>query len=220
MCLKSSEKRLLFSVCFLKSKIKPAFLKAITKTKDFTLSLAKYSPKVSHYTVYFLDLPGTSNSLPFPKVGTFETTPSPLTAPPTTTTSLATTAPPTTTKPTGKSLRNPIVYVHPSIDYNIPSAPFETTPSPLTVAVEQEVATFYCQHLSSFGITWLVNGTSLNRINSTNISTFSSDTLHSLSIGTLLEYNGTTVQCVATFLDGSSPIFAPTVTLLIQGTYI
>ena len=49
-------------------------------------------------------------------------------------------------------------------------APFEITPSPLTVAVEQEVAVFVCQHLNSDGITWLVNGTSLNRINSPNIS--------------------------------------------------
>ena len=86
------------------------------------------------------------------------------------------------------------------------------------MAVEQEVATFYCQCLSCDGITWLVNGTSVNSINSPNITTSSSGTMHSLSIGTLLEYSGTTVVCVALFFDGSPLIFTPSVTLLIQGT--
>ena len=86
------------------------------------------------------------------------------------------------------------------------------------MAVEQEVAVFVCQHLSSDGIYWLVNGTSLNRINSPNITTSSSGTIRFLSIGTHLEYSGTTVVCVATFLDGSLPLFTPPVTLLIQGT--
>ena len=97
-------------------------------------------------------------------------------------------------------------------------APFEITPSPLTVAVEQEVAVFVCQHLSSDGIAWLVNGTSLNRIISPDITTSNNGTIFLLSIGTLLDYNETTVECVATFLDGSPPIFTPNVTLLIQGT--
>ena len=85
------------------------------------------------------------------------------------------------------------------------------------MAVEQEVATFNCQHLSSDGIAWLVNETSVNLINSPDITTSSSGTMHSLSIGTLLEYNGTTVQCVASFFDGSPPLLTPSVTLLIQG---
>ena len=110
--------------------------------------------------------------------------------------------------------------MYPSIYYNIPSAPFEITPSPLTVAVEQEVATFYCQHLSSVGIYWLVNGTSLNIINSPNITTSSSGTMHSLSIGTLFEYSGTTAQCVAVFFDGSPTLSTPPVTLLTQGISI
>ena len=85
------------------------------------------------------------------------------------------------------------------------------------MAVEQEVAVFVCQHLSSDGLTWLVNGTSTNRINSADITTSSSGTTHTLSIRTLLEYSGTTFVCVATFLDGSLSLFAPPVTLLIQG---
>ena len=86
------------------------------------------------------------------------------------------------------------------------------------MAVEQEVATFNCQCLSCDAITWRLNGALLNRINSPNITTSSNGTIRLLSIGTLLEYNGTTVQCVAIFVDGSPPIFTPPVTLLIQGT--
>ena len=85
------------------------------------------------------------------------------------------------------------------------------------MAVEQEVATFECQHLSSDGVTWLVNGTSLNEINSPNIATFSSGTIRLLSIVTLLEYSGTTVVCLALFFDGTPPLPTLPVTLMIQG---
>ena len=85
------------------------------------------------------------------------------------------------------------------------------------MAVEQEVATFYCLCLSCDIIAWLVNGTSLNRINLPNITISVNGTIRSLSIGTLLEYNGTTVQCVALFLDGTPPLPTLPVTLLIQG---
>ena len=84
------------------------------------------------------------------------------------------------------------------------------------MAVEEKVATFYCQHLSSVGIYWLVNGTS---VNSQNINTSSSGAMHTLSIGTLVEYNGTTVQCLALFFDGTPPLSTLPVTLLIQGIY-
>ena len=59
-----------------------------------------------------------------------------------------------------------------------------------------------------------------NQINSSNIYTNAVGDKYSLSIVTLLEYNETTVQCVATFLDGSPPLFTPPVTLLIQGTIL
>ena len=101
-----------------------------------------------------------------------------------------------------------------------PPGTFEITPSPLTVAVEQEVATFVCQHSSSDVIAWLVNGTATNRINSPDINTSSSGRMHVLTIGTLLEYSGTTVECVATFLDESPPIPTPPVMLLTQGTLL
>ena len=131
-----------------------------------------------------------------------------------------TTAPPTTEViPTGKHMYINNIF-HKDIDYNIPVVPFEIPPLPLTVAVEQEVATFYCQHLSCDIIAWRVNGTLLNRINSPNIRSSSSGTIRLLSIGTLPEYNGTTVECVAFFFDGTPPLPTLPVTLLIQGIYV
>ena len=94
------------------------------------------------------------------------------------------------------------------------------SPSPLTVAVEQGTATFYCQHLTCDSISWRVNGTAENKVNSPNISTGEIQQIGSgriLSIGTLVEFNQTTVECVAFFIDGTPPQFTPAVTLLIQG---
>ena len=95
--------------------------------------------------------------------------------------------------------------------------------SPFTVAVEQGTATFYCQCLTCDIIGWRVNGVPENKINSPNIST---DEMHKIfgskiytgSIGTILEFNQTTVECVALFFYGTpSRVISPTVTLLIQG---
>ena len=101
---------------------------------------------------------------------------------------------------------------------------FEITPSPLTVAVEQRIATFYCQHLRCDSISWRVNGIAENKINLPNISIQSDEIqqigggkIYSLSIGTLLEFNQTTVECVAVFFDGTPSQVTPHVTLLIQG---
>ena len=109
---------------------------------------------------------------------------------------------------------------------------FEITPSPLTVAVEQRNATFYCQHTTSDSISWIVNGISLNMINSSNIRSSSSTEqndgvkIYSLLImgnETLLELNHSTIECVAVFFDGSPSQLTQPVTLLVQGlceTYI
>ena len=103
-------------------------------------------------------------------------------------------------------------------------ANFNLVPSPLTVAVEQGTASFQCQHPFANGINWLLNGTSPNRAGL--ISLFSSVHFtgsirsYALSFGILLEYNQTTVQCVAIFTDGSPPQFTEAVTLLIQGLFI
>ena len=98
-------------------------------------------------------------------------------------------------------------------------------PSPLTVAVEQGTATFRCQHSLAVAVVWRLNRMPLNTANFQNISTnstseFNGVTTHTLSIGTLLEYNGTTIECVATFFDGSLPQVTTPVPLLIQGMII
>ena len=90
------------------------------------------------------------------------------------------------------------------------------------MAVEQGTATFYCQHLTSDSISWRVNGRAENKIISPNISTCEIQQIGGgriilLSIGTLLEFNQTTVECVAFFIDGTPPQVTPAVTLLIQG---
>ena len=107
--------------------------------------------------------------------------------------------------------------------YNI-IATFDLVPSPLTVAVEQGTATFQCQHSLASAIGWRLNEIPLNTADFQNISTASIPgpngfTTHLLLIGTLsLEYNGTTVACVA-FFDGSLPRVTTSVSLLIQGTH-
>ena len=85
------------------------------------------------------------------------------------------------------------------------------------MAVEEGIATFLCQHSSSDAVNWRVNGTSMNKINSANISTTTMADIDSITFQTLLEFNQTTVECVATFFDGSPPQFTSPVTLLIQG---
>ena len=97
---------------------------------------------------------------------------------------------------------------------------FEISPSPLTVAVEQRTVTFQCQHPQAVAIGWRVNGISLNMANLPNISTATLNDVTILSIATILVYNGTTVECVATFIDGSSPQFTAPIVLLIQGITI
>ena len=88
------------------------------------------------------------------------------------------------------------------------------------MAVEKGTATFYCQHSSCDSISWRVNGTAENKVISPNISTGVIQPIGGgkvLSIGTLLEFNQTTVECVAIFFDGTPSLFTPAVTLLIQG---
>ena len=101
---------------------------------------------------------------------------------------------------------------------------FVITPSPLTVAVEQGTATFQCQHPLADVITWRVNGIPLNMAAFSSVSTASVVTPNGvttiLSIGTLLDNNGTTIECIALIIDESSLQFTAPVVLLIQGTKI
>ena len=95
------------------------------------------------------------------------------------------------------------------------------TPTPLNVTVEQGVAVFQCQHRSSNDVTWNVNGTPPSTSPNISIEKISLDEgfRSTLLITTLLDFNETTVECVATFYEGTDPFrFTPPVTLLIQGT--
>ena len=89
------------------------------------------------------------------------------------------------------------------------------------MAVEQGTATFQCQHSLADDINWLLNGTSINRAGLGLVSSIvqfnDSVRTYTLSIGTLIEYNQTTVECVATFINGSPPQLSQAVMLLIQG---
>ena len=103
---------------------------------------------------------------------------------------------------------------------SLPSAPFEVSPSPLTVAVEQGTAAFQCRHPLAIAIGWRVNGilsvATIPNVSIANVVTPNGVTTI-LSISTILVYNETTIECIATFIDGSLPQFTPLVTLLIQG---
>ena len=85
---------------------------------------------------------------------------------------------------------------------------------------------FQCQHSLAEVIIWRVNGIPLERAaNFSNVSVTSFVGVNGvsthLSIGTLLVYNGTTIDCVAVFIDGSSsPQYTAPVALLIQGIII
>ena len=87
------------------------------------------------------------------------------------------------------------------------------------MAVEQVTANFQCQHPLAVSIDWRVNGILLNVATLQNISTSTRNGVAILSIATLLVYNGITIECIATFIDGSSPQFTPPVALLIQGIH-
>ena len=92
---------------------------------------------------------------------------------------------------------------------------FVIAPSPLTVAVEQGTATFQCQHSLADVIGWRVNGMPLNVVNLPNVSTATPNDVTILSFSTLLVYNGTIIECIATFIDGSPPQFTTPVAFLI-----
>ena len=86
------------------------------------------------------------------------------------------------------------------------------------MAVEQGTATFQCQHPLAIAIGWRVNGIPLlNIADLQNLSSTTHNGVTMLSIGGLLENNGTIVECIATFFDGSPPISSTPVPLLVQG---
>lgn len=100
---------------------------------------------------------------------------------------------------------------------------FQIAPTPLSVSVEQKMAAFHCQNLFAIGINWMVNRTPLNVLHPPSISAYDEHnvdgTVHVLSVKTLLKYNGTVIECVATF-NNSQTAFTTPVVLLVQGLLI
>ena len=69
------------------------------------------------------------------------------------------------------------------------------------IQAEGVSATFRCQHLNATTIGWIVNGTSLYSFTPPNVSTdVLENSVNTLSILALPEYNETQVWCVATIL--------------------
>ena len=103
---------------------------------------------------------------------------------------------------------------------------FLEVPVSIIVAVG-ELATFYCNHSATHDIAWRVNDTSLSVLK---LSTVKAQTIkrfqtndsvgvsfvHELAIEALIEYNQTSVRCLA-YIDGSPVEYSPNVTMLIQG---
>lgn len=83
---------------------------------------------------------------------------------------------------------------------------------PLTVTAGVE-AVFTCRHSEADFIAWKVNNESVRQAMLPGISTGTG----TLTIVGLPEYNGTVVECVGLFLDGSPPVTAPPVRLTVQG---
>ena len=81
-------------------------------------------------------------------------------------------------------------------------------------------ALFKCRHqVQDANIGWRINGTSIGQyLDITRGVVPENDSLvEILTIPALLEYNGTTVVCLAFFIDGSPPESTPAVTLTITG---
>ena len=81
-------------------------------------------------------------------------------------------------------------------------------------------ARFTCQHPDADIVTWRVNGTLLNNLESLNIHTEWNGMFHSLIIQALSMYNGTIFECIATRINSNWHVSTPSVKLLIQGNYI
>lgn len=93
---------------------------------------------------------------------------------------------------------------------------FTVSPEFATVAV-RENATFYCQHPSADSIRWKIDGhfVTANPPQDITPGSFRSRNgiIYTLKIMARPEYNGSTIECVATFDDGTPQEQAPPVTL-------
>ena len=77
---------------------------------------------------------------------------------------------------------------------------------------------FRCQHSEADFIGWRVNNVSVRNSPLPGVSQSQAGT--ALTILALPEYNGTVVECVALFLDGSQPEYSPPVYLIVEGIVV
>lgn len=91
---------------------------------------------------------------------------------------------------------------------------FTEVPRTLNVTAGND-AVFMCDHSDAAFLGWLINGEPALRAN---ISGVSMQT-NSLTILALPEYNGTEVECLALYLDGTSETSPPAL-LIVQGTVL
>ena len=90
---------------------------------------------------------------------------------------------------------------------------FTELPSSVNVTAGDE-AVFRCQHSDAEFIGWRVNSMPFRQ---TSVPGVSQGTDGSLTILALPENNGTLVECVALFTDGTLPISSPPAILVVQG---
>ena len=93
----------------------------------------------------------------------------------------------------------------------------------MIVTIEERYE-YRCNHSQTTRIiNWRINGSDLGIRNvSQNVDTSvvkfpNGNKVYTLMIGGMFEHNETTIQCVATFDDGSNPVMTRTVLFLMQG---
>ena len=105
------------------------------------------------------------------------------------------------------------------IMYGFVYAEFAEYPVNITLPIGSETnAVFRCRHQSLEAITdWRVNGLPRRRFPNITIGSDSEDGIivDLLTIPARVEYNGTEVECVAIFMNGSRPEVTPPATLTI-----
>ena len=102
---------------------------------------------------------------------------------------------------------------------------FVEVPSPpVEVVTLDEMYVYRCNHSETEGIFWIINNTRLNEIipsplliSPNTVPLPGGGRVSTLTIGGLLQHNGTTIQCLAISQDQTSTAMTPPVTFLIQG---
>ena len=102
---------------------------------------------------------------------------------------------------------------------------FCEVPSPSVVIVTiEERYEYRCNHSQTIMINWRVNSSDLGietipqKVDTSVVSFPNGGKVYTLTIGGLFEHNETTIQCIASFDDGSTPVMTPIVSFYTQGT--